>query len=266
MNISNQNFVKYHENGYLVLKNQLDKHTIFKIRKELEKEFATRGKKSFVYKTEGVIKAYTSAQLWEDNDYLKNFCLKSIIPQYCSLLMASKKVNLYNDSSFIKLKKTKVATPWHNDMPYFPIEGSKIMTCWIPLNDVDHWQSSLKFVVGSHKWGKLFQPKAFHKGGGGTFQMNENNVPVPDIDNNINLYDIQTVALNVGDIVFFSGYILHGSTENSSPDDRIAYSIRYTGDDVAYKNKIGCNELLKIHSYTDGQILDSPHYPLIQFN
>jgi hypothetical protein len=35
---------------------------------------------------------------------------------------------------------------------------------------------------------------------------------------------------------------------------------------VTYKNKIGCNELLKNPSFTDGQILDSPDYPPLQFN
>ena len=266
MKVSKQDLINYHENGYLRLKNQLNPYIVSEIRKELKKEFAAKGKYSFVYETEGVVTAYTSAQLWQKNDYLKDFCLKSIIPQYCSLLMNSKKVNLYNDSSFIKLKNSKTATPWHNDMPYFPIEGSKILTCWIPLNDVDSLNSTLKFVVGSHQWGKLFQPKAFHKGGGLSYQINENNVPVPDIENNPELYHIETVPLSVGDIIFFSCYLLHGSTENSSHDDRIAYSIRYTGDDVTYKNKIGCNELLKNPSFTDGQILDSPDYPPFQFN
>ena len=128
MKVSKQDLINYHENGYLRLKNQLNPYIVSEIRKELKKEFAAKGKYSFVYETEGVVTAYTSAQLWQKNDYLKDFCLKSIIPQYCSLLMNSKKVNLYNDSSFIKLKNSKTATPWHNDMPYFPIEGWVIWT------------------------------------------------------------------------------------------------------------------------------------------
>ena len=53
-------------------------------------------------------------------------------------------------------------TPWHQDQPYYCVDGSDTVTLWISLDLVPR-DRTLEFVGGSHKWGKYFRPERFDK-------------------------------------------------------------------------------------------------------
>ena len=67
---------------------------------------------------------------------------------------------------------TEKETPWHQDQAYYPVDGFKIVSIWMPVDPVSE-ESSVKFVKGSHRWGKWFHPRKF---------ASENNYPVESDD------------------------------------------------------------------------------------
>ena len=69
---------------------------------------------------------------------------------------------------------TEKETPWHQDQAYYPVDGFKVLSIWMPVDPVSE-ESAVKFVKGSHKWGKWFHPRKF---------ATENNYPVENEDLN----------------------------------------------------------------------------------
>ena len=54
----------------------------------------------------------------------------------------------------LKKPGTHKETPWHQDMPYYCVNGNDTGSLWIPLDNVDK-ENNLKLILGSHKWPKL---------------------------------------------------------------------------------------------------------------
>ena len=55
---------------------------------------------------------------------------------------------------------TEKETPWHHDQAYYPIDGARMLSIWMPVDPVS-LDCSVKFVRGSHRWGKWFHPRKF---------------------------------------------------------------------------------------------------------
>ena len=53
-----------------------------------------------------------------------------------------------------------MATPWHHDQSYYPVDGEDIVSLWIPVDPVPK-EACVTFVEGSHRWGKWFVPRLF---------------------------------------------------------------------------------------------------------
>ena len=49
--------------------------------------------------------------------------------------------------------RSQLSTPWHQDQPYYCVDGADTVSLWIPL-DVVPRERTLEFVGGSHSWGK----------------------------------------------------------------------------------------------------------------
>ncbi len=74
-------------------------------------------------------------------------------------LMQSKTVRLYHDHMLTKEPGTRQPTPWHQDQPYYNIEGRQNASFWIPVDPVSR-ASTLEFVAGSHR-GPWLMPRSF---------------------------------------------------------------------------------------------------------
>ena len=75
--------------------------------------------------------------------------------------MRSNSARLFFDHTFIRDAGTDHQTPWHQDRPYWPFTGRQIASVWVALTPCDARSSGLRFIRGSHAWGKIFQPVSF---------------------------------------------------------------------------------------------------------
>ena len=65
-------------------------------------------------------------------------------------VIGSDNVWLYSEEFFIKEGGNCARTPWHQDMPYWPLEGSQLASMWITLDTLPRAET-LEFVRGSHR-------------------------------------------------------------------------------------------------------------------
>ena len=75
-------------------------------------------------------------------------------------LMGSNTVRFFHEHVLVKEPGATEPTPWHHDDPYYGIDGVQNVSMWIALDPVPA-SSGLRFIAGSHLWGRRFVPKKF---------------------------------------------------------------------------------------------------------
>jgi ectoine hydroxylase-related dioxygenase (phytanoyl-CoA dioxygenase family) len=129
----------------------------------------------------------------------------------------------------VKEARTIQHTPYHQDQPYYNIEGTQNVSFWLPVDRVP-LESSLCFVSGSHT-GKWYLPTTFLSQTAQWFPEGSLE-PVPDIDGDPSAFELLQWAVEPGDALAFHMLTLHGS--RGTTGRRRAFSVRVTGDDVVH--------------------------------
>ena len=151
--------------------------------------------------------------------------------------MQSTTARLFHEHAFLKEPGTQRATPWHQDLPYYCLNGNQTASVYVALDHADK-DVAVQFVRGSHATGKLYYPRVFMDGA--SFNTTDPSMsPVPDITNDLSEHDIVAEALEPGDAIVFSFLTLHGTTDAPIKSRRRAFSTRWFGDDVTYCDRIG---------------------------
>jgi ectoine hydroxylase-related dioxygenase (phytanoyl-CoA dioxygenase family) len=190
----------------------------------------------------------------------REFTQKGPGPEIAAALMSASKVNFYDDQIFVKEPGTRERTAYHQDGPYFHLEGDQICTQWVPVDVVPH-EVSLRYVRGSHRWGKQFQPNVFLSQM--AFPGSEGN-PLPDIEGNEDEYDLIAFDVEPGDVVVHHHLTIHGAPGNAHNRMRRAAGIRYCGDDVRYRYRPAApQQLHHSHNLRDGDVLDCDQFPVV---
>ena len=168
---------------------------------------------------------------WQRVSEYKDFIFNSSIGQIAAELMESESVRLFHEHILIKEVKADVATPWHQDQPYYCVEGPKTVSFWIPLDHVSR-DRTLEFIAGSHLSGNLYQPQFFN---GKPLNEGDQMTPVPDVAANRNKFDIRGWSIEPGDVIAFDFRTVHGAPPNTSrTDQRRAFSLRLVGDNARF--------------------------------
>ena len=148
---------------------------------------------------------------------------------------SSSSSQIFHEHIFIKEAGTYKETPWHQDMPYYCVDGNKTGSFWIPLDNVDE-ENNLQLILGSHKWPKLVRPTKWSNDQS-WYNDDSSFMDLPKIDDFKK--DILIPELNLGDAVLFNFKIVHGSSVNKTTKSRRAFSMRFIGDDVRYIDRGG---------------------------
>ncbi len=174
-------------------------------------------------------------------------------------LMQSRSVQMFHDHVLVKEPGTSKATPWHQDAPYYFVDGIQNISFWAPVDPVT--DATLRCVAGSYKWPKQVLP---------TRWLNEDNfypdedawMPVPDPD--AEGMDIREWEMEPGDAVAFNFGVLHGARGNHSQSRRRAFSLRLVGDDARYVERAGrTSPPFPGHDMKPGERLREDWFPTI---
>lgn len=168
---------------------------------------------------------------WQRIDEYRSIAFESRAADVAAALMRSDDVRLYHDHLLVKEPGTRQPTPWHQDQPYYDVEGWKNVSMWAPVDPVA-LESTLEFIAGSHHEGWLMprsfmtlQAKWFPEG-----SLHE----LPDIEGDRAAFDILGWELQPGDAIFFHMLALHHAYGVPGSGRRRAFSLRFLGDDMVH--------------------------------
>jgi len=198
---------------------------------------------------------------WDRIPEYRDFLFESPAAEVTAALMGSASARLFHEHVLVKEPGTSIATPWHQDQPYYCVEGAMTCSLWLVLDPVPR-ETTLEFVKGSHAWGKYFAPERFNKTplyGDTDFE------PLPDIDAHRDDYEILGWPLRPGDAVAFSFRTVHGAPPNRSLESRRrAFSSRWVGDDATFAVRPGMTSPpFPDVRLADGDPLEAPEFPLV---
>lgn len=174
-------------------------------------------------------------------------------------LMQSGRVQVFHDHVLVKEPGTSKPTPWHQDGPYYFVDGMQNVSFWSPMDPVKG--ASLRCVAGSHAWEKPVLPTRWLAET--SFYPNEDEyMPIPDPD--AEGMDIREWEMEPGDAVAFNYGILHGARGNTTETRRRAFSLRLVGDDARYVERPGpTSPPFPGHDMVPGQVLREDWFPVI---
>lgn len=125
--------------------------------------------------------------------------------------------------AFVKRGVVGRPTPWHQDPAYAPSQRYRNATFWIPLCDTDPQSSGFRVIAGSHRDETLLEHVPV--GGSGTA------LEVPE--ELLRRSDQRELTCEAGQAVVHLSYLVHGSTGNSSHQDRHAIAVVVGPEPVA---------------------------------
>ena len=94
---------------------------------------------------------------WQRLPEIERFIRESGVATIAAELMGATTVRLYHDHVLVKEPGTRQRTPWHQDQPYYNIDGRQNVSMWLPVDSVPR-ETTLEFVAGSHR-GEWFMPR-----------------------------------------------------------------------------------------------------------
>lgn len=199
---------------------------------------------------------------WQRIPAYRDFIFNSDVASIAKQLMQSEQVQLFHEHVLIKEAKTNIATPWHQDMPYYCVDCPQTISLWIPLDEVPR-ERTLEFVAGSHKWDKNYRPLRFN---GQPLNSHDDNESIPDIDANRQDYQILGWDLQPGDAVAFDYRTIHGApANNSKANQRRAFSLRLLGDNPTFVRIPGLETSPPFEQIqlAHGDVLIAEEFPLL---
>src|SRR3981081_2293913 len=168
---------------------------------------------------------------WQDIADYRRFIFDSALPETAGRLMQSTTVRLYHDHMLTKEPGTRQPTPWHQDQPYYNIEGRQNASFWIPVDPVNR-ESTLEFVAGSHL-GPRLSPRSFLDAQAKRFPEGTL-ADLPNIEAARDAFSILGWELQPGDAVCFHMLTLHMARGVTGMHRRRVFSVRFLGDDMTH--------------------------------
>ncbi len=180
----------------------------------------------------------------DDGAFIEDFCSWSRIPamerfiresagaEIAAELTGSSAIRLYHDHVLVKESGTSQRTPWHQDQPYYNVEGNQNVSMWLPVDPVDR-SSAIEFVASTHR-GPWFMPRTFLDDQARWFPEGSL-AEMPDFAADADRWPVVGWALEPGDAVFFHMATVHGAGGVAGQNQRRVLSVRYLGDDMVYR-------------------------------
>ncbi len=197
---------------------------------------------------------------WARIDEYREFVLNSPAGALAAQLMRSKTARIFHDHVLVKEPGNSVVTPWHQDQPYYLVDGEQSVSFWVPLDPISR-NMAIEYVAGSHLWGRAYRPQRFD---GTSLYAGDAAETVPDVDARRDEFEILGWEMEPGDAVAFSFRSLHGAPANNSANRRRVISVRWVGDDAVFAQRPGrTSPPFPDLQFTDGAPFDAPEFPVV---
>lgn len=197
---------------------------------------------------------------WQRIPEFEQVIRESEVADVAARLMASARVQLFHDHVLVKEPGTAKPTPWHQDGPYYFVEGRQTVSFWSPLDPVR--EASLRCVAGSHRWPREVLPTRWLSETA-FYPDPDRYMPVPDPDaEGMTMLEWEMAP---GDAVAFDFRTLHGARGNTTTARRRAFSLRLVGEDARVVDRPGrTSPPFPGHGMQAGQRLREDWFPVLR--
>ncbi len=158
--------------------------------------------------------------LWQDDADVRRFVFAERFAGVAAELLGTASVRIYHDQALVK-EPGGGHTPWHQDAIYWPLDGTRCITMWMPLVDISTDMGIMTFVNGSNT--SALGEEAISDGSEAHFDALVNTtgatLSVP-------------VAMSAGDATFHGGWTLHKAGANTSTITREVMTVIYFASDL----------------------------------
>jgi ectoine hydroxylase-related dioxygenase (phytanoyl-CoA dioxygenase family) len=168
---------------------------------------------------------------WQQNEFYRRFIFETPLAEVAAALMRSRVARLYHDHMLTKEPATRQKTPWHQDQPYYNIDGRQNCSFWIAVDPVAR-ESTLEFVAGSHL-GPWLMPRSFMDAQAKWFPEGSL-ADLPDIEAHREDHRILGWEVEPGDAICFHMLTLHGAGGVEPGRRRRVFSVRFLGEDITH--------------------------------
>lgn len=219
----------YQDNGFVQLDDVLTPEELQTIRREIDAIYSTG---SGGIHNSGGRSAYAKVldqrvNIWRDNAVVRDFVFTPRLAEIARRLARVQGVRLWHDHALLKQPGDSKPTPWHQDLPYWPMNEQGALSIWIALDDVDERNGAMSFIPGSHRVGalpgiNLVDPQdIFAMVPGGALAGTK---PV-------------TARMRAGSCTFHNGLTFHYAAANQTERPRRAMVMIYMPDGTTFNGK-----------------------------
>ena len=223
----------FRADGVVVLREILDEAWLSRLAEAIEENIANPGPYGKNHTEEGCPGAYFGDYVnWRRFAAFKDVCDQGPLGRIAGELMGARRTQLFHEHVLVKEPGTADPTPWHQDLPYYCMDGTQTVSIWVPMDPVSTIVCP-HFIAGSHMGSVTYVPRRFK-----TLQPLEGDTsiyqPFPDIDEQRDAARLRAWNLEPGDAVAFDYHTLHNAPPNRSAMRRRAVSFRFMGEDCHY--------------------------------
>ena len=157
--------------------------------------------------------------LWRDDPAVARFSLAARFAGVAAALLGVDRVRIYHDQALFK-EPGGGHTPWHQDAVYWPIDGTRCLTMWMPLVDITPEMGGMSFASGTNSAGALGEAVISDESDQhfeGLLRARGSNV-------------VRPVAMAAGDATFHGGWTLHNAEKNHSTTMREVMTVIFFAD------------------------------------
>jgi ectoine hydroxylase-related dioxygenase (phytanoyl-CoA dioxygenase family) len=168
--------------------------------------------------------------IWTQSEPVREIVFSRRLASIASALMKVDGVRLYHDQALYKEPRGG-QTPWHADQYYWPLEGDKTVTVWIPLQATPLAMGPLEFSEGSDA---LLE--------GRSLKISDESQHVIDDMLKKSRLRHKIEPFDLGEISFHKGWLYHRAGANTTDTMRKVMTMIYMDKDIRLKQPENPNQ------------------------
>ena len=219
----------YQENGFVQVNNVLTPLELAAMQEEIDRIY-TRGEGGIHTHVAGSPYSKVLDQrvnIWRDNPVVRAYVTTPRFAEMARRLAGVSGVRLWHDQALLKQPGDSRPTPWHQDLPYWPMNEAGALSMWMALDDVDERNGAMSFIPGSQRVGalpgiNLVDPQDIFAA-----------VPKGELAGTTPV----TATLRAGSCTFHDGLCFHYASANTTDRPRRAMVVIYMPDGTTFNGR-----------------------------
>ena len=235
MTIPPEQLTAFQTDGATVLRQVLPAHWLTRLAAAVERVLSTPGEVAVDYTPKGRPgRFYNDFFLAQREPEFAEFTRHSPLPGLAAALLGAPRVGFFFDQLFVKEPGTQERMPWHQDLPYWPVQDDRLVTLWVPLDPVTRESGAVIYARGSHRWGRVAKRWRMARTGDAADAPPAAPIDAEEIgDASFIHFDMQP-----GDVLAHHPLTVHGSFANHTTHTRRrALALRYYADGCVFASR-----------------------------